>query len=595
MTDVTIRPQLNRTITVNAGPPGAQGPQGPAGNPASNLITSVFGRVGVVVATLGDYAATLISYAGAATGSTVAAALDWLAGQVAAILVTLSALAVTVAAKIGFSDLSVASIAALAPVNAPDGTSIYVRTLRDWFTYRAASTATVDGITVLAHVSTTGRWERACRPAYSWQQQVTWEINSGSSPENDGTTAGTAIPYSEFLRRRADPSGVFLVPSGVTLQLRINANMPDTDPFLFMPVLHAGAILTVTGIMTPSFVGTVSAVTNLSTAGTGTCHDVTSTWTPANELNKLVYDGTNYAWVAKDLTGGRARVSPWMAINTSIGAFATTAAVLNSAVGRPLTTYTQPTVARAITHVVGAAIGISPCLIQNLKFIGDRVGILRSSSQVAWQNCDFGPLANRFGGGSHVFNNCRLAIGAPVTVEPCLFNMIGGLGAAGFSNTAHPCGVTWELANHCLWQGTNILGSRQGLIRVRNIFFEDVLNTVAFGACITAAQGAVVAAASGTTVRGNGCSADVLRLDATCKALNGAGVLWAANYSVATTGHNGIKINGLVTTACAIDPSTRLPNATPRTLTFANLDATYAAGGFGGYYNDPASDTAGIP
>src|SRR5690242_19776786 len=87
--------------------------------------------------------------------------------------------------------LSVANIAALAPLTYGDGTGIYVRTVRDYFVYRAASTATVDGITVAAHASGTGRWERLNIPHPSWAQQAAWYLNASASPAVSSVPAGT--------------------------------------------------------------------------------------------------------------------------------------------------------------------------------------------------------------------------------------------------------------------------------------------------------------------------------------------------------------------------------------------------------------------
>lgn len=59
-------------------------------------VTSVFGRIGAVIAVLGDYAASLVNNDSTVTGDTVKDALDWLKGAIAAVAANLTALGVIV-------------------------------------------------------------------------------------------------------------------------------------------------------------------------------------------------------------------------------------------------------------------------------------------------------------------------------------------------------------------------------------------------------------------------------------------------------------------------------------------------------------------
>lgn len=98
--------------------------------------------------------------------------------------------------------LSVATIADLAPLTYGDGTGIYVRSVRDYWVYRAASTTTADAITVVAHSSGTGRWERLNMAHPSWARQTDWAISEASgADEASGTAASPLRTSAEFNRR----------------------------------------------------------------------------------------------------------------------------------------------------------------------------------------------------------------------------------------------------------------------------------------------------------------------------------------------------------------------------------------------------------
>lgn len=292
-----------------------------------NTVTGVFGRVGAVVATLGDYAAQLISYAGDATGSTVKAALDWLAQQLAALLVTvgtlstnLTALAVTVASKIGFSDLVVANLTALALVNGPDGSVLWVRTLRDQFVAtNLASPRTVDSITVVTHpAGGNWRWERLCLPNGYWNQQADWAIDPTNGSDENVGTAASPLKTSDELQRRVGMWGN--LPLNCVIQ--VLSDFPTYASFrLYVTLQEVGHALTIKGTRTQLATGALTGYTALTRTGAGARNSITASFDFTNYVDKYIRltsgPGLGYgAWIQVGANGS-AQTTPWCLEHTN--------------------------------------------------------------------------------------------------------------------------------------------------------------------------------------------------------------------------------------------------------------------------------------
>lgn len=478
--------------------------------------------------------------------------------------------------------LSVADIASLAPLTYGDGTSIYVRTVRDYWVYRAASTATVDSITAVAHASGTGRWERLNIPHPSWALQTVWEIDT-TTPGNDesaGTSQGTALATFAELRRRLGLDRGFVTK--VAMTINTTGNFDANDPLLFDVWVTLGTRFTLSARRpAASFSGTVSAKTDLSTAGNGVTAKVTSTWTVATEIGRLVKDVTNgrYAWIIKDMGGGQAKVGIWLTLDeinghgnsSSIGSG-------NTTVGAAIETYVLPTVAKVQGTVRGTAGTSSPFVIQgyDLTASAGTSRLFAACAQPSVLNCRTGTI--RWGGSTWNLVNCHDTNSAP-DLDYAPFLMYGG----GYADTtiapnSKAAGTTFDLHSGHLRQGASLRADRNTTLRVRTAFFEDCAAD-----CIQLYSGSQILL-SGSFFLGTGNTAGAI-------AVQGAGRVVCVGSFVAQCGiasAQDLKFNG-APTARAIDPTTGLPNAVARNLTFSNLDATYLAGGFENAVFDPVS------
>ena len=189
----------------------------------------------------------------------------------------------TIATLIGWQIDSVANLAAFASVDdtrIPDGSGKFVRTLLDTFHLDKTSTATVDGITVVATMSGTGRWVRDLQPNATWGSQGTFYVDPVTgSDENTGLT--NLVPLATFAeaRRRLEPIGVL-----VDTTIYIMSDLAVDDP---VGINCSGEVLTIEGISTTLYSGTVAAYTkNPSTNTPGTLSD--AAWTVATYLHKHI-------------------------------------------------------------------------------------------------------------------------------------------------------------------------------------------------------------------------------------------------------------------------------------------------------------------
>lgn len=369
--------------------------------------------------------------------------------------------------------LSVANIAALAPLTYGDGTGIYVRSVRDYFVYRADSTATVDSITVVAHASATGRWERLNIPHPSWAQVTAWGIDTAVG---DDESSGAAIKTWAELIRRLGVQHVVRVATVVT----ITGNLPASDPMIGEWRVVNGGRLNVTGASTAVFTDTISARQSLNTVTNLECQ-ATSTWTVATHLNRLVINSTRAcaAWVAKDLGSNNARMSPWMNFSETTGSVGPTN--VHSEVGDTITVYTIPTVACMQFEVRGTAGSTSPCVFSRLDFTasGGTQRFFAANAQPQFVNCRFSGNI-RFGAGMCLFNNCWFgADGAYAIDYSAYLRICGGLMTSAWaSSISRPGGNTYELRSSVLFQGVGLNSSGASYVNIQAADFRDITGNV---------------------------------------------------------------------------------------------------------------------
>jgi hypothetical protein len=582
-----------------------------------SLVSSVFGRIGAILAALGDYATHLVTNTSSVPGATLSDALEGLAGQtsgagsaaaaaqaeVDALEATVSALdgeldgvAAQVAASVpmarlistslpllGGGDLSadrtlslqqdVANAAALAALDCPAGTVIFVQSVRDYFLARA-STMTLVALVIVAHPNALMRWERLGLNHVSWAAQTTWEIDPAAGSDEATGLPGAAIKTWTELIRRVGYARTLLAP-GVTITL--SGSLPISDPMVGDWVVVNGAKLVVNGLPSEVFSGTISAKQDLNTA-TNLETQATSTWTPAAHLNRLCFDqnGLRYAWIAKDLGSGNARLSPWSQINEASGGV-TALGIGHAAIGSAVKVYTLPTVATFMFTIRGTAGSTSPCMFQKLDFTGagGTMRFFAGNAQPQFQNCRFSG-AIRFGAGTNVLNNCSLAADGNYAIDFSAYVRVqAGLCTVAWGGVSRPQ-CFYELRSSPLMQGASMLLNNGTIAKIDSAYFMDVA-----GNPISVAQGASLQLNG--TLNGSGNTGVSLAFQQTTSGQ----YLPAQGFGIVSAGGD-ISVGG-ATTAFAIDPATGLPSPAARATSFANLLAAYAADGFGGCINDPVS------
>jgi hypothetical protein len=187
------------------------------------------------------------------------------------------------------------------------------------FVLDLASSATVDGITVLA-TSGAGRWLRVIGPSFKWMSQLTWYVsNATGSDENSGAVGFPVKTMAEVARRLKS-----VQVSNYTIN--VLSDMPVTDSFDIAPLINdvpggsPSATLVninVVGQQTVAASGAVVAAVG-STPATNTpstLQDASINW--ASYIGKIVKltSGTLNGYTAvvvKDLGGNTARMSHWM-------------------------------------------------------------------------------------------------------------------------------------------------------------------------------------------------------------------------------------------------------------------------------------------
>lgn len=473
----------------------------------------------------------------------------------------------------------VANAAALALATGGDGAHRYVLSFRDFFVAsNRSSPRTADGIEVVAHVSGGNwRWERLCVAHPSWLVETTWEIDSASgNDENDGRTSGTAIRTWNELMRRCAVGGVWDAGSRgattVTVTLRGNGHV-------IVGSVHVrnGLKFIITGNRTVATTGiTASAKADLTRAS-NTFASVTSSWTVASEVGRLVRDVTNsrYSWVFVDAGGGAAVIPPWCTLN-EVGTPSVTNG--NSTVGASLETYTLPTIVSPQLFVSGTAGSTSSFTLQNVELLSTSgtARLFASNAQPFYQNVKINGNV-RFGFGTHILHNCWLAGDAAYAIDAAAYvRIVSGVSTVAWvGSAASRPQCTIELRNDVLF-GAAMTVPYACRLRVLDAWFRNVTT------CITVSQGSSVSFGGSAAGSLNGSGATTaIALNAGCDMT----FTTSTAFNISTT--NLVTVAG-ATTARAFDDATGAYTAA-RTISAANLVAAVASGGFGSKLNDPLS------
>jgi hypothetical protein len=425
---------------------------------------------------------------------------------------------------------------------------------------------------VWATMSGVGRWVRRLQPNRGvWLGQTAWRIDSSiGSDDNSGKPEAPLQTYAELWRRWSGAGSSVHHTVSKTVDV---VSLLSTDGFFGRYTTAPDVIVNIRAVLpTPAFSGSVSGKADYqAVTAPGTTSKVTSTWVPATERNRLVRDVTNNRWafVDLDLGGGQAKLSPWADIDVVNGGTSITTG--DTTFGASIETYVLPVVAAtcniwADSVRTGQLISV---LVQGFEFTGQQS--LFGGAKLCLQNCKLGNV--RYGSGPINLNNCWSLNGAMFIDGPSPFMVwAAGLQTGGLANNANSGGAVFDLRNGVICEGAQIFMNRLSLLRLRDVFFEN------FGGatCVVLTDGAQCVI-SASNVCGNGNAGAAFDVRGNSK----VGIVGTAvSQCKLTTGTTQFLLNGTATTN-AFDPTTAAISA-PRSNTFANIDATYASGGFGG-------------
>ena len=226
---------------------------------------------------------------------------------------------------------NVPALAALdtTPPEFETGVTAFVQTVRSWWVLDRSSTATPDGIEVVAATGGTGNWLRTEVPDPYWLTTPTWFVSATlGDDENDGFTALTPLSTMRELNRRIGKRGRPFPPISVTanarlLVVQLMEDMPDADRLRLDWIVAEGVNIWIRGqVKAVVKSGTFTAVTALN-AATNTPISVTdaASWATSVNLRIRITAGpriNQWAWVMRDMGANVARLSPF-GTNTLIG------------------------------------------------------------------------------------------------------------------------------------------------------------------------------------------------------------------------------------------------------------------------------------
>lgn len=215
----------------------------------------------------------------------------------------------------------------------PDGTLIFVRSVRDFFVLHKTSALTADDITIADAVGG-GQWLRKFTPSVRWMSQASWDIDPSAADDEGDGSAGDPLKTHAELGRRAFSQGREIQQSVV---VTIVSTLPDDDPIeIDLNFPASGPFLTIRYVGAPTTIrsGTFDAVTPLD-PGSQALQTVTDTvgGSFAGEIRSRVR-----------MTGGAAAGARAWLVRDDGGSTATTSAFWTQAVvGAAAVTVVNPT------------------------------------------------------------------------------------------------------------------------------------------------------------------------------------------------------------------------------------------------------------
>lgn len=574
--DLEVTPPNQVTVQVTAtagptgpqGPTGATGPAGPQGDPATNLVSSVFGRVGAVVATLADYTAALIAYA-SAFGTTVAAALDGIIAQLAALVLTVGV---------------VPNAAALANVNGSDGAHYFVLTFRDTFVAsNRATPPTVSAGTVVAHpAGGNWRWERLNIPHPSWALQATIYINAGASPvvssipsgtfsagddEADGTALTSPIKtHAELLRRLGD-----------IYRPRINQTIiacGAMDALVWTvactPNVGGTGILNYRGALQAQTTATITGVTAINPAtNTDSQFACAVGWTAASEVNRLVIDSAGqYTHVIEQgATAADTVTGQWVASDPITSPRITNTGAGATAVSRTATSYVHLTTWANSQITLGG----DYFAVTDVDFSGTNRFFSQGANMIT-NRCRYSGTTIRHSGGNLYVNAALLtAPGSMLGNDNYARSFLNACVVKGApAATTSPSGTTFR--NNTVFHGVGVSAAQSARLFLDGVCFRKIAGVADAVTLTGAATARVTVALWGA---GNTSSGKALNVARGSHVLITSGLVPSLVFS-----GGDILLAGLAA-SWTEDETTGAPLAA-RNFTFALLSTARSTGGWSG-------------
>lgn len=367
---------------------------------------------------------------------------------------------VTSAALSGGAQLIFANIAALAaynPSSIATGTAAYVVTVSDIWDLDKSSSATVDGITIVA-AAPGGRWIRRAIANPTAALQTAWWIDgTNGNDENSGVALGLPLKTHGELQRRL---GRQVIKQAVTVT--ILTSLAANDPIVVDYSTAQSAVVTYLGTETVVYGPSTFTSLTAKNSATNTPLQVTDTaiptsWTASSLVGKCIRHLSggvpdSRAWVAKDLTAKAARISQATSNALTATGSATVTQVNSWSNGDAFDVVDQVTVPDLIVN------GQSALAFGAVKFsTSPRQFQTQNGFAVRFNACSFPQvLGTSFGqSGTLIFANCGFSASqnflgkSLVRLDACL------LGGGSITVT----GGLYQLRNDNMFQGSQLLVS----------------------------------------------------------------------------------------------------------------------------------------
>lgn len=441
------------------------------------------------------------------------------------------------------------------------GGVIFIEDLKAQFVFDPTSVATPDGITVSVG-SKPGRWLRNNTPHPSWQSQTTWHINESiGNDHSNGLASNTALAsYAELYRRVGcrwrinSVVNVYLDSNITDINLSISCG-PNAQVFFH-------------GTRTTVGTGTVTAFSADPHTGEATLLTDTgrTTWPESSSVRMTT--GTNIdarMWIAKDKTGGVARMSPPITMDPAVDPFNTNEVALT--IGDHYEIVNQ-TVITTITFDVDGQAGLS-----------------QNKSLIIFTDCDFPKLLVQ-GALPVVFVHCKFhffeSFGAQTT--NCCFtglfiSLVNGASNAGLFYNMFFLNIygVWFFNQHPVFQNTSPF-MKSGAV----LYFEDYAGFFDTTNPLVVYYGAKIYARHG--LYGTGISGAAITVQP------GGQFRYTSTVFSFTGQTNDVVLSGRTSTP-RIDPIANTVGAAV-TTSFTNLALSFGSGGFGGSAHDLYSNAS---